>query len=59
MENFKASENHKDELSEYAITAYISCIGDMIKLMIEKGIEEAILVMTKVKNSYGCHASSS
>lgn len=33
--------------------AYVSCISDIIRLMIEKGIEVAILVLTEAKNSYG------
>lgn len=39
--------------------AYLSCIGDMIKLMMEKGIEVAISVLTEAKNSYFPHASPS
>lgn len=32
--------------------AYVAYTGGMIKLMIERGIEVAISVLTKVENSY-------
>lgn len=57
MEHFKASKDHDDELSKYTVMAYVSYISDMIKLLTEKGIEATILVLTKMKNSYGPPAS--
>lgn len=53
MEHFKASEDHEDKLSKYATMAYISCIGEMIKLMTKKGIGATVLVLIEAKNSYG------
>lgn len=41
------------ELSEYATVAYVEYIGDMIKLITERGIEAAVSVLAKVKKSYG------
>lgn len=59
MACFKASVDHGDDLLEYLVAAYISFIGDMIKLMIKKGIEVVILVLTYAKNLYSPQASLS
>lgn len=53
MECFNAFEDHEDELLEYATAAFISCISDIINLIIKKGIEAIVLVLTEAKNSYG------
>lgn len=53
MEHFKTSKDHEDKLLEHIVTAYVSCIDDMIKLMTEKGIKTIVPVLTEVKNSYG------
>lgn len=57
IEQFKASIDHTVDLSEYAVVAYIECINDMIRLMIDSGIEVAILVLTEVKILYDSPAS--
>lgn len=59
MKHFKASADHDTELVKYAIVAYVKCISNMIKLMIEMGIEAAVLVLTEAKNLYGPPASLS
>lgn len=51
VEHFKASANYHTELSKYTAAAYVKCISDMIKLMIERGIKATISVLTAVKSS--------
>lgn len=53
VEHFRASTNHNLELLEYVDAAYIECIDDMIKIIIDKEIEVAISILKEVKNSNG------
>lgn len=59
MAHFKASADHEDKLLEDVAMAYVSCIGDIIRPMIEMGIEATISILTEAKNSYGPLASPS
>lgn len=51
--------DYNTELLEYAVMAYMECIGDMIKLMTEREVKAAILILGKVKKSYGSLISPS
>lgn len=39
--------------------AFIECIGDMIKLMIEKGVEAVVPIIAQAKRAYSALASPS
>lgn len=53
IKHFRACTGHTVELSEYTIVAFVECINDIIKLMIDRGIEGAIPILIEAKNSYG------
>lgn len=42
-----------EEVPEYATVAYVACIDEMIKLMIDRRIKAAVLVLMEVKILYG------
>lgn len=42
--------DHDLKLSEYTAIAYNICIGDMIELMIERGIKAVVSVLKETKN---------
>lgn len=52
MKQFRASADHYIDLLEYATMAYVLCIDDMIKMMIERGTDITIVVLIKAKKSY-------
>lgn len=52
VKRFRASIDYDTKLSKYVAAAYIECIGNMIRLMIERGIKAVVLVLTKGKNLY-------
>lgn len=53
IEHFRASMGYDLKLLEYTAITYVACTNDMIKLMIDRGIEIVFSILTKVKNSYG------
>lgn len=55
MKRFRAFTDHDIVLSKYATAAYIECKGDMIKLMTNRGIEAAVLVLTEAKSCGPLH----
>lgn len=42
MQHFKDSVEYQDELTKYAIIAYVECIDDTIKLVAERGVKVVI-----------------
>lgn len=59
MECFKAFTDYDTKLLEYATIAFIECISDIIKLMIEKRVKVTISILGQAKKSYGPFASLS
>lgn len=57
VEQSRAFNDYHVELSEYVVMAYVECIGNIIKLMTEGGIEVAIQVLAKAKKLYGLPTS--
>lgn len=50
--DFKSSNNCNNKLRDYKAYSYIICIDNMIKLLIEKGVEATIPILIKVKKSF-------
>lgn len=42
-----------DELTEYGTTAYVKCLDDMVKLLIEKEVKATVLILAEVSASFG------
>lgn len=47
-----------DELTEYGSAAYAKCLDDMVKLMIEKGVNAAVLILAEVRAAFGASTFS-
>lgn len=52
MKHFKLSKFDEEEHEDYGANLYITCLDGMIKLMVKKGFETALLILSKVKNSF-------
>lgn len=58
MHYFRDSAKYLNELTKYGTVAYAEYLDDMVKLMIERGIDVAIPILAEARASFGASVSS-